>query len=349
MKIMKATAMVAVALAALAGPSIGEQPTILGYNKITVPKDADVIVSVPFVNKAEATYTVNGTGANSVTVTGLAADSYEAGKYYVRFTTGDAKGLWSTIAANTSGALTLEDTSFFAKIAIGNEFKVYKHKTLSEVFPDRLETLSFVASVKHPTFPIIETYRTQVLVFQGAPTGINKAPQTTYFFYNDAWRKFGDLNTNYDDAILLPDSYFILRNQNNDGELTFLPEGKVPTAPAAKELVSGVENDVLVAAGPVPVKLAELGLGGTPAFEDSVKHPTFPIIETYGDLLLVFSKSGSILNRAPTATYFYYNGAWRKFGDLNTNYDDAVIGASEGFIVRKSSQGSGSYVWTVSE
>ncbi len=347
MKFMKATAMVALALTALAGPSIGEQPTVLGYNKIVVPKDADVIVSVPFVNKAEATFTVNGTGGNSVSVTGLAADTFEAGTYVVRFTSGDATGFWSTISANPVGALTLEDTSFYAKIAIGDEFKVYKHQTLGQVFPDRLESLSFVSSVKHPTFPIIETYKTQVLVFAGAPSGINKAPQATYFYYNNAWRKFGDLATNYDDTILRPDSYFIVRNENHDDQLIYLPDGIVSTVPVAKELVSGLENDVLVGGRAVPVKLRELGLGGTDAFEDSVKHPTFPIIETYGDLLLVFSKTGSVLNRAPTATYFHYNGAWRKFGDLNTNYDNAVIGASEGYIVRKSSQGSGSYIWKV--
>ncbi|MFW5841351.1 MAG: TIGR02597 family protein, partial [Planctomycetota bacterium] len=160
------TAMVAATLLALAGPTIADEPIVLGYNKIIVPKDADVVISVPFVNKAEATYTVASTSSPSVSVVeALPVSTYADGLYYVRFTTGNAKGFWSTISSNPAGQLVLEDDSFFAKIGDGDEFKVYKHQTLAGVFPANLEDFSMLASEKNPFLPAIQTFKTQVQIF----------------------------------------------------------------------------------------------------------------------------------------------------------------------------------------
>jgi len=345
---MKASAITAAALLALAAQSASATEAV-GYNTLTVPTNSDVLVSVPFNQNAVGSFTVSSVTANGVTVADtLTANAYTNG-YYVRFTTGGGAGLWSTISTNGTGGFTLADTNALTGVTAGNTFKVYPHQTLAKVFPDGLIDIAMEASIKHPTLPSIQTYKTQVLVYDGAATAWNKTPPLKYYFYNGAWRKVGSaLTASFDNSVLRPGAYFAIRNQNSSNELTYISNGDVPQDTLAMTLVSGTADDVLTTTGrPIPVTLAELGLGGTSAFVNSVKHPALPSIQTYGDRLLVFNNTGSIVNRTPSATYYYYNGAWRKVGQaLTASFNTAVINPSEGFIIRKGNAlGSGVHVW----
>ncbi|MFW5870010.1 MAG: TIGR02597 family protein, partial [Planctomycetota bacterium] len=140
------TTVVAVALLATAVPMFGQVQSVTGYNKVTVPAQSDVIVSVPFTQKPEGTFTVatDGVGDDTLSVDEDITTEYD-GAYYIRFTSGDAKGLWSTIKSSntTTESVELEDTSMLTggKVAEGDTFKIIKHQTLSSVFPDKLAGL----------------------------------------------------------------------------------------------------------------------------------------------------------------------------------------------------------------
>jgi len=106
----------------------------VGYNVVTVPANSDVLVSVPFNNNVDATFTVNTVTVTGMTVNeALSADTYDS-SYYIRVINGAGEGLWSTITANGSGGLTLTD-DLSGYVANGDSFRVYEHQTLATVFP----------------------------------------------------------------------------------------------------------------------------------------------------------------------------------------------------------------------
>lgn len=350
-KAMGVTAMLLLSLVTSWAGAAGVAENVVGYNRIDVPVNSDVLVCVPFNRPSQGTYTVSSVTGTGVQVSEVMASGAYATLYYVRFTSGNASGRWSTITGNTANELVFEDTGFLSNVSANDTFEIYPHNTLESVFPSEMEGKMMEASIKHPTAPVIQTYKTQVRVFDGATTGINKATPITYYYYNNAWRKVGSsLTANYNNAVLRPGVYFIIRNQNSGNSLVFISSGNVPFETHAVELLSGTTDDVLASTGrPVAMKLSELNLGGTAAFADSIKHPTAPVIQTYGDKLLVFNNTGSTMNRAATTTYYYYNGAWRKVGaSLTASFNNDMINPSEGFIIRKSTQGSGEHVWTSS-
>jgi uncharacterized protein (TIGR02597 family) len=342
MKIMKATAMVAVALAALAGPSIGAGPAAVGYNKLAVPAKSDVLVSVPFAKGNLGTFTVSGdpNAADGIAVSGAPFTAGELnGMYFVQVLNGDAKGRWATIASNTTTNLVLADNHFIADLADGDEIRVLKHQTLGGLFPASLKGFSFLAS------PSPATRVTEILIPDAGGTGVNKAPAATYYYSNGAWRKFPGLPTqSFDQTVLAPDSYVIIRN-NSDEELTFLAGGTVLSEAVSQVVpVKTLANDVVITTGrPVPVKLKDLQLGGTAAFESS------PSPAAIKDQLLVFDNAATGTNKAPVATYYYSNGAWRKFpGNPAQSFDSTELPAGAALLIRKAAGTEQTVTWTQS-
>ncbi len=337
------TTVVAVALLATAVPMFGQVQSVTGYNKVTVPAQSDVIVSVPFTQKPEGTFTVatGGVGAAALTVDEDIATAYD-GAYYIRFTSGDAKGLWSTIKSSntTTESVELEDTSMLTggKVAEGDTFKIIKHQTLSSVFPDKLAGLSFVASTGSG-FGL--KVKTRVLLWTDA-VGTNQAPAQTYYFHESAeWRNAA--GSNADDTMIAPDAILVIRN-TADTKLTYIPQGSVHTGAVAKPIQThGSPDDVYTSTRrPVAVKLKELGLGGSEAFETST-GAGFGL--TIKDRLLVFDNSTSGTNKAPVSTFYYHeSGEWRNAAGQNA--DDYEISPSTGIVIRKTSGAVETNVWT---
>ncbi len=352
---IRATAIVAAAVLALAAPG-AQAAQVIAINKVTVPPESDVVVTVNMTQPAETfggsdELEVTGTTGTELEVAGgtLTDDKYNNGLYYVRMTTGDAAGRWSTISSNDADAVVLADTSFLADVDAGDEFTIFPHMKLVDVFPASSENLSMVASVAHSSGLFFETLRTQVRVFDGAAPGLNKTPTATYVFYNGHWRKVGEsLSADFDDAILRPDTFFVVRNVNWSFALSFVPKGRLPFEVRSIEMTNGVANDVLVSSfRPVAVKLSELGLGGTDAFVDSQAHVSGLFVETFGDQLWLFDPTDAVLN-PPHTTYYFLNGHWRKVGEgLTEEFDDIVIQAGQGVVLRKGGDlGSGTATWT---
>lgn len=94
---------------------------------------------------------------------------------------------------------------------------------------------------------------------------------------------------------------------------------------------SGQQDNVIAIPRPVDVSLNDLNLGGTTAFVSS----TGTLSPDRKDELLVFDNAQALRNKAPSATYFYYNGAWRAQSDVTADAGTDIIPKGAGFIIRK--------------
>jgi uncharacterized protein (TIGR02597 family) len=274
---------------------------------------------------------------------------------------GDAKGRWSTIASNNADEITLEDTSFMADIANGDTFKVIKHVTISQVFPDALLGISFRKSglkteIKFGQEVVSldeESIGTQVFTFDdpsvNAPgIGPNKTPVNIYVYGDGAWRSTGAIGDSADDDILPPDKYLYIRNSTSGGKLTFIPTGTIELGSQAVKLIASgsTVNDTVVGAMPVTTKLKDLGLGGTSAFEDSILKTEIKFgqevvsLDVPKDELLVFGPTGD----TPADIYVYAEGHWRSTASIGDSADEEVIPAAGAMIIRKKA-GSTTDIW----
>jgi len=99
------------------------------------------------------------------------------------------------------------------------------HWTLATVFPASEANISFTPTTSIPT------YKTQILVPNESVSGINLPYLPTYFFdgTSSKWRVVNDNTPDYGDDVLLPDDYFVVRNQNGASTLPLKSIGAVLT------------------------------------------------------------------------------------------------------------------------
>ena len=331
---MKASAITAAALLALTAQTVSAADAV-GYNVVTVPANSDVLVSVPFNQKAVGSFTVVSVTGSGVTVADtLQANAYTNG-YYVRFTSGSGEGLWSTISANGTGGFDLQNTAVLAHVGNGNTFKVYPHQTLAKVFPDGMEGVSFEKSASGLN------RKTEILIPGTSGVGINKSAASTYYYINNEWRRVGGGTANQDNTVLSPETFFVLRNRGVE-ELSYIASGNVESLALGRFVdIQTAKNDIPAVSGrPVPMTLAELGLGGTAAFETSASGLNRK------DELLVFDNTATGQNKSAQATYYFISGQWRKVGGGTVNYNDQLVDAGAALIIRKAAAASaGSAEW----
>ncbi|MFA7368100.1 MAG: TIGR02597 family protein [Kiritimatiellales bacterium] len=225
---MKASAITAAALLALTAQTVSAAEAV-GYNVVTVPANSDVLVSVPFNQNTEGSFTVSSVTADGVTVTnGLTANAYTNG-YYVRFTSGGGEGLWSTISANGTGGFTMANTNVLTYVSNGDAFRVYKHHTVGSVFPSGMYGVSYTNGVA-------------ISVFNNTATGIYKSPSATVT-YSVPLKRWSNLN-----QVINPDSMFLIRN-GSAVTLTWVNNGDVPDYNVALLVPAGVAKDTLIGSG----------------------------------------------------------------------------------------------------
>jgi uncharacterized protein (TIGR02597 family) len=245
----------AVALMALGLQVASAQAEWAGYRTVNIPANTDVRLTVPFTNHVTATHTVTSIAGTTVNFSAAPAITYTANRYYIRFTSGAANGLWATISSHTG------TNSFFSVpagsaaavgLAVpGDTFRVYLHNTLGSVFPTTLNNVSFNSS-------------TQILLFNNnAPYAQNRGPVSTAARAGSNWVG-GGVNNN---TALAPETTFILRN-NSASTLKFITLGDAPDTAVAFLLNPANANpgtgDLYLGSGyPVDVLLRAGGLNGT--------------------------------------------------------------------------------------
>lgn len=272
------------------------------------------------------------TTANGTVISGLSIlydHSPKEGNFYT-ITGNDA----TSVSVNLNG-----DT--LSNVVVGTAVKIIPYWTLGTLFPGGQGVL---------TSPSIGSQPTQILLPDSLSQGIDLVPTQTFYYFNGAWRKvgsgFGTISWN--DQILYPDLYFVVRNNTSTGT-TFTPAASVVTSKLAIPLATSnqgslQQDNFVTIQRPVPVSLNNSGLIASKAILPSPG----PFVSVLTDQVLVFADSATpVIDRVPTATYYYYNSAWRKVGSgpaLDVGAD--LIPAAAGVIIRKGNGTGNTVTWS---
>jgi uncharacterized protein (TIGR02597 family) len=325
----------------------------VGYVQLTCSANSDTVISVPFNQPASFVGTVASISGSVVTVSGTpgwATNQFVysgsgTSTYFALLgpaTTGSnpQDGMFFTVTANGANTLTLNlNGASLSSVPATSSVSVIPYWTFGTVFPPSTSGTAFIAS----SSPL--ALQTQVLVPNYSGIGTNLSTAATYYFYNGAWRLFGDSVTNsHNDDVLIPDGYVTVRNASTATTVTTL--GSVLTGnfivPLATE-TSGQQDNAVSVCRPINTSLNNLGLITSGAFTPS----SSPL--ALQDQLLLVSNSTVGINKSASATYFYYVGTsgtgWRLFGDaLTTDHGNDVIPAGQGFTIRKVATNNGATV-----
>lgn len=304
---------------------------ISGYLRISAAANTDTPITTTFARPSIWRSAISSVSGSTITVNGApawTASSLAPGTstYYARFTSGALNGQFVTVTDNGTSSITVDAAGLnLGSVVAGDTLEITPYWTLATLYPASDAGTSFVAS----SSPLV--LQTQLLFYDASATGTNRAPTSTYYFYNGSWRKFGSsVATSFDNTIVYPDSYFIQRNTASATALTL--SGRVMNGYIGTVLegASGKQNDNYVGlAFPADTTLTATGLASS-GFTAS----NSPL--NIADQLLVFSPTGTGYNRSASATYYYYNNGWRKFGSpVASDFGSDIIPAGSGFIIRK--------------
>lgn len=326
----------------------------VGFNTVTCLPNSDTYCSVPFAQNWEfqGVLSINPSVAgDAATLTPQASVSWTenqyANLYFVRMLTGAKAGMYYQISTNATGTLTIDLAgSDLVGVASGDAFAISKFWTLGTLFPPATQT-TIVAS----TSTAGPGRRTEILIPDIFSNGVNLAPSRKFFINGGAWKESTGGFPVSDNFILSPDTYFIVRHNHASitAPTTFTAVGMVELNPVAVPLATlpgtSKQDNAVTFGRPVPVKLKDLKLISSGAFLGSSG--------TAGpgrrDELLVYDNSVPVVNRAPSATYFY-NATTSNWRQSTTGFpvaDDVELPPSAGILIRKYQTATGSTAtWT---
>ncbi|HRY46596.1 MAG TPA: TIGR02597 family protein [Candidatus Paceibacterota bacterium] len=304
-----------------------------GFQRFSLQGNSDNFVTLPFFRPAVAYGKVTGIGGNTLAVSGGTAWNadefvYSAGiqsnTYFVLLTSGQRQGRYFTILGNTEDTLMVDlNDDTLGGISVGDSIAVVPYWTLSTLMPGG-------KGIHVSTSPLIR--KSEILFVNVDGIGINRSASKTFFYYGDSWKQFGQGLANKNDEVLLPDVYFIVRhNISTATSLTLSGEvlNSSWTMPVTVNSVAKQDNFIGLPR-PVMTSLNNSGLIESGAFQSS-SSPLFRV-----DELLVFDNAVIGKNRSASATYYHYNGAWRKFGAGLTDVGNLpILGPGVAAIIRK--------------
>jgi uncharacterized protein (TIGR02597 family) len=106
-----------------------------------------------------------------------------------------------------------------------------------------------------------------------------------------------------------------------------------------RRLAGGKQDNLIALARPTAVSLDASGLVSSGAFRASA----FPGSRL--DELLIIDNSTAGKNKSAAATYYYWNGAWRKVGGGSTNVGSDLVFVPGTGVILRSGAGETSAVW----
>lgn len=324
--------------------------TPVGFVKTSALSNSDTRLSASLERSPVFTGAVASVAGSTINVsgtTGWTVDQFAVAApaqpqpYFVRIVSGTKAGAYFTVVSNSTTALTVDlNGDTLAAVVAGDSVSVIPYWTLSSLLPASSAGTAFETSTS------AISRRTEVIFPDTNYVGVNPPSVGTYYFFNSAWRKVGSpATTSFDFQPILPDSYVIVRNKAFTSTVTTL--GSVVTANLQLILNSeaAVKQDNVVALQrPVPVSLNQSGLISSGAFTPSTSAISRK------DELLVFDDTATGINKSASATYYYFNSAWRKVGSpATTDFgNDTVFQPGTGVVIRKATNGVGpqTQVWT---
>lgn len=341
---MNSRSILALALAS-ASAALAVETTPVGYTTIECKANSDTIVGVPLrqsaafagsLSASPDTTTIPGSAILSLAGSPTLTVNQYANTHYAKFKSGTASGKWFTVTANTATSLTVNLNGDTLTASSADQLEVIKFWTLAELF-NPADSTADPLTTKNAIVLTTSTLsrRTEVLLPNLTAVGTNIAPSVNYFIFNGAWRKVGQpISSSFNSDQLWPDTYFIIRHPSTFTSSTYFTNtGEVETGSMEIGLTTqnSVKQDNFIGIPrPVDVRLADLNLGGTSAFRTTIS--TLSRL----DELLVFNNATQARNKAPSSNYFYFQNAWRKVGaPITDNFNNDVIPAGTGFIIRK--------------
>lgn len=339
---MKKLLALAIAPLALLSLAHAQNATTNPVGAITVdlPRGSDTIMSVPLAKADSFRGAVTSRSGFTITVNPSPAwGSFTSVPHYVQAIDGTQAGVLFDVASNTADTITLVDNGLAPTgLDAGTNFKVVEYWTLGTLFPASDANVSFTPSAN--TLGL--TRRTQINFPNVAETGINRASSATYFFTGSSWRSTAAAGVDANNTPILPDSFIVVRNPTTAADgLKLTVTGSVNFDPISIPLdtTAGAPNDNFVSMSrPVDVTLNDLGLISSGAFTPS----TSVLGLGRKDQLLVFNNASIGINKASSATFFYYSGTWRNTASAGVDAGTTTIPAGAGIIIRKSSGTSAS-------
>src|SRR6266513_903883 len=339
-----------VAVACIGGPSLLAQTTVttdpVGLTSTSCLGNSDTYLGIPFTRPPEFTGTVQSANANTLTINGAPGWAnnqfvYAAGTqskhYYVLIGNGGAtnpkEGHNYAVMSNGSSTLTV-DTSLDNLIGVVANTRVtlIPYWTPATIFPSGDAGVSFTATTSPPT------YKTELLIPNTSSAGINLSPAATYFFINNGpnvgWRLEGDNSTDHGDDPLLPDSYFIVRNNNGASTLPLTAAGTILMSKLAVPILASAsqpQDNPVAMIRPVDTTLDSNGLA--------------PIDTSFlqGDQLLLFDNMQAQIGKQPNKIYTFNDG-WRLSSD-NRDHSKDIVPAGSAMIMRRAAKSGGGTVY----
>jgi uncharacterized protein (TIGR02597 family) len=328
-------------------------------NYLGLLANSDTLVGLPFTRAPEYVGSVQSVSGNNLTVTGnpgwmanqfVYVSGSQSKTYYVLIgagangTVNPKEGCIYAITANSANSLTLTlNGDDISTIPANSLVSIIPYWTLGTVFPTTNAGVSYTPTASTRSF------QTEVLIPNYSGVGVNLAYSSTYYYIksgtNTGWRLFGDSATkDHSDDILLPDGYVVVRNSNGAPTLPLALTGTVlsgkVTSPEATGASAAQDNPTAMIR-PINVALNDTGLNPT-----SGSFVATTSTRSLKDQLLLYNDSQVSYNKAPSATYFYMNNAWRLFGDSTTvDHGADLIPAGSALIIRKASSGNGQTVF----
>jgi uncharacterized protein (TIGR02597 family) len=342
MKKLNVTLAILVA-AVMAGNAQTVTSDVVGYVNQTFAAGSDTIVVPQLLRPAEfagAVSSVSVSGGNATLVcpgATFSANSFQYAattqpkRYFASVTSGTLTGTGFLVVSNGTGDITVSLDGLTATSADITGIVVHPLWTLNTLFPASDANVTFTPSTGTTT----ATRRTQLVMPNFTGTGINRAASAVYF-YNPAvsdWVATTATSVKAGDTPLVPSQYLIHRNTGGTPvQLTATVVGSVFSKPGAMylgTLTTGFNDTPCGLARPTDYKLSEIGLDDT-----NFMQSTGTTTGTRRDQILVYSTTGSGINRSPTAVYFKTGGTWRAT-TASTTPVDPVIPAGSAMIIRK--------------
>ncbi len=292
----------------------------LAYNVASVTSDTALVLSRAFT----------GTSASGQTAT--YDHSPKEGSYY-------------TVTDNGTNSLTVNlNGDSLSTVTAGTTVSLIPYWTLSTAFPSSAAydatnnpTGSFVASAS------AKSRGTQILLPDMVSTGVNLAPPSTFYYLNGAWvyTGTGAAPAVPNDVILLPTSYFIVRNPAASSTFTgtiFTPTGGVYmnrlTAPF-DTFASSAQDNAVALPRPVSTTLNDLDLISSGAFTPGTSA------KSRGDLLLTYDNTTAAYNKASLLYYWNIGGVWYSSQNGTDVGNTATVSYGTGFTIRKVANSTG--------
>jgi uncharacterized protein (TIGR02597 family) len=308
------------------------QSTPAGFNRLALRGNSDTLLSIPFLRPAAALASVVSVSENTVRVRGanpwsqnqwVYSSGTQSNTYFLSIRSGPLEGYSFMITGNGADTLTTDpQDGSLQGLNPGDRIAVSPYWTLGSIFPE--------GRAVHPSSSPLNRSM-ELLMPNVAATGINLSMERTYYFWEGAWRQVGEGSKIKNDDVILSDMYVIVRHNTSTGTTLTAP-GEVLAGYwrlAIRRNINSRQDNILALPRPASPSLNASGL-----IESEAIRPS-PSPLNRMDELFVFDNSIPGKNKAASATYYYWNGAWRKVGAGSADFGLAeIFTPGSGFIIR---------------